>query len=122
MLLTIGLPVFAAIAFEYAFNHLYLAWEWRGLLQAFLSSSRRLDQTRKRIEAIKERVNHQVVDLDEQRKERINAYLQSYEVGRKVGAQQEPFGPILTNRSGGGVRLVGLPFIRSGAGQLYNLR
>ena len=95
VLLTVGLPVFAAIAFEYAFNHLYLAWEWRKARHAFLSSSRHLDQTSKRIEAMNERMNHQINSLDEQRKEWTNAYLQSYELGRKVGANREPLWPVV---------------------------
>jgi hypothetical protein len=95
ILLTVGLPVFAAVAFEYAFNHLYLAWEWRKARYTFVNSSSQLDQTRKRIEATNERVSHQISGLDEQRKEWTNAYLQSYELGRKVGAQKEPLWPVV---------------------------
>lgn len=89
-LLTIGLPIFVALAFEWGFDNLRLAWEFRTARRAFLKYARRLDVFHKRLEAAMEKRDHQVAVLEEQKKEWVEAYLQSHELGRLVGAQQQP--------------------------------
>ena len=94
-LLTIGLPVFAATAFEWGFDKLRLAWEWRKARHAFIRYSRKLAAARRKREAVLEKRNFQIAALNENEKDLVNAYLQCYELGRLVGAQQQPLWQVI---------------------------
>lgn len=89
-LLTIGLPVFAAIAFEYGFDSLHNAWQWRKSRRAYHGYTHRLNNAQKELEAHNAEVEHQVAALDEQRKEWRGAYLHNHELGKIVGAHRRP--------------------------------
>ena len=95
ILLTLGLPTFAAIAFDWGFAHLRYAWEWRKAKRAFWRLSTNLDVTEKKLEGDTEKRDCQIAALDEQKKEWISAYLENHEVGRIVGAQRQPLWQIL---------------------------
>jgi len=90
ILLTLGLPTFAAIAFDWGFAKLRYAWEWRKAKRAFWRLSTNLDVTEKKLEGDIEKRDRQIAALDEQKKEWISAYLENHEVGRIVGAQRQP--------------------------------
>ncbi len=95
ILLTLGLPTFAAIAFDWGFAHLRYAWEWRKAKRAFWKLSTQLDVTEKKLEGDIEKRDRQIAALEEQKKEWTNAYLENHEVGRIVGAQRQPLWQIL---------------------------
>ena len=95
ILLTLGLPTFAAIAFDWGFTHLRYAWEWRKAKRAFWKFSKQLDETQKKLEGDIEKRDRQIAALEEQKKEWTNAYLENHEVGRIVGAQRQPLWQIL---------------------------
>jgi hypothetical protein len=89
-LLTIGLPVFAAIAFEYGFDSLHVAWQWRKARRARRRYGTALNTAQKELEARTAEVEHQVAALYEQCKEWRSAYLHFHELGRLVGAHRRP--------------------------------
>ncbi|MEK6320465.1 MAG: hypothetical protein AABN33_02155 [Acidobacteriota bacterium] len=89
-LLTIGLPVFAAIAFEHGFDSLHAAWQWRKARRAHRRHAKALNDAQKQLEARDAEVEHQVAALDEQRKEWRGSYLHNHELGTIVGAHRRP--------------------------------
>lgn len=89
-LLTTGLPVFVALAFEWGLEGLRLSWEWRKTRRAFYRYSKRLDTIRKALEAETEKKESRLRLLGEMREEWRQVYVQNHELGRKVGAHQLP--------------------------------
>lgn len=89
-LLTVGLPLFAAIGFEYGFDSLHAAWQWRKARRAYHRYSRRLNVAQKELEARNAEVEHQVDAIDEQRKQWSGSYLHYRELGKIVGANRRP--------------------------------
>jgi hypothetical protein len=94
-LLTTGLPVFVALAFEWGLGGLRLAWEWRKTRRAYRRYSKALDQTQKRLEAEVEKRDARVKALAKRREEWHQTYLQNHELGRKVGARRLPLWRVL---------------------------
>ena len=90
VLLTTGLPVFVALAFEWGLDGLRLAWEWRKSRRVYRQTSTALEQTRKALEGESEKKESRQKALDELREEWKQAYLQNHELGQKVGARQLP--------------------------------
>lgn len=95
VLLTLGLPIFAAIAFDWSFARLRDAWEWRKARRQFQKLSRRLDVNQKRLEAKTEKTNCLLAALEEQRQEWVSAYLENYDLGKIVGARKQPLWQVL---------------------------
>jgi hypothetical protein len=90
ILLTTGLPVFVALAFEWGLDGLRLAWEWRKSRRDYRKTSATLERTRKDLEGEFEKKNSRQKALDELREEWKQAYLQNHELGRRVGARRLP--------------------------------
>jgi hypothetical protein len=89
-LLTVGLPIFAAVAFEWGFDSLHHAWQWRKARRANLRYSRQLNAAQKELEAKNQQLEHHNAALEEQRKEWEGAYYQEHELGTIVGAHKQP--------------------------------
>lgn len=89
-LLTTGLPVFVALAFEWGLEGLRLSWEWRKTRHAFRRYSKRLDKIRKALEAETEKKESRLRLLGEMREEWRQVYVQNHELGQKVGARRLP--------------------------------
>lgn len=94
-LLTIGLPVFAATAFGWSFDKLRLAWDWRKARRTFIKHSRKLAAASRKHEALLQKRTYQIAALKEDEKDSINRYLQSHELGRLIGAQQQPLWQVI---------------------------
>jgi succinate dehydrogenase hydrophobic anchor subunit len=94
-LLTIGLPIFAAIAFDWGFDRLRLAWEWRKARWADARYSRKLDAAQKKLEAEQEKRDQQIAILEQQKREWTNTYLEKHELGRLLGAHQRPLARVI---------------------------
>lgn len=90
VLLTTGLPIFVALAFEWGLDGLRMAWEWRKSRRAYRKTSAALEQTKKALEGEAEKKESRLKALDELREEWKNAYLQNHDLGRKVGARRLP--------------------------------
>lgn len=89
-LLTIALPVFAAVAFDFGFARLRFAREWRRGRRRFLRFSERLNVTRKRLEAEIEKRESFINILGHQRDQWASDYLLNHEIGIRTGARQQP--------------------------------
>jgi hypothetical protein len=90
VLLTTGLPIFVALAFEWGLDSLRLAWEWRKSRREFRTTSASLEKTRKALEGEFEKKECRQKALDELREEWKQAYLQNHELGQRVGARRLP--------------------------------
>src|SRR5262249_38599127 len=87
-LLTVGLPVFAALAFEWGAGRLTAAWSWHRGRQRFLRCSQQQDKARTNLHALVEAADCQIARLEHERKEATQTYLQNYDLGRLVGAHR----------------------------------
>jgi hypothetical protein len=90
VLLTAGLPLFAAATSDWSLSHLRIAWEWRKSERRFKRYGKQLAKSRKAHGAAEEKRERKVASLVEQKKEVEQAYLQNVEYGRVVGAKQSP--------------------------------
>jgi hypothetical protein len=90
VLLTTGLPIFVALAFEWGLDRLRVAWEWRKSRRAYRKTSGALEQTKKALESDFEKKESRLKSLDELREEWKQAYLQNHDLGQKVGARRLP--------------------------------
>jgi hypothetical protein len=89
-LLTIGLPVFAAIASKWGFDSLRLASVWQGARRQFKRFSSQFNKYSRQIEAEREKTQHSITALEKACEQEVNVYLHNHELGRVVGAQQVP--------------------------------
>ncbi|MGH8772598.1 MAG: hypothetical protein ACREV2_15705, partial [Burkholderiales bacterium] len=94
-LATIALPVGAALSLEYGLERLRLAYEWRKSRSDSQKFSKRLDRSQKRLEAAKEKRDHEREKLAQIRDEWLNAARQSHAEGQRVGAHREPLARVL---------------------------
>ncbi|MDA2925822.1 hypothetical protein MYX78_01085 [Acidobacteria bacterium AH-259-G07] len=90
ILLTTGLPIFAAVALDWGISCLGYAREWRKTRQTFEKLSQQLDEARMDLEVESETRDCHIATLEAKKKEWINAYLANYEMGRIVGAKRKP--------------------------------
>ena len=90
VLLTTGLPIFVALAFEWGLDGLRLAWEWRKSRRDYRKTFAALEKTRKALEGEFEKKESRQKALDELREEWKQAYLQNHELGQRVGARRLP--------------------------------
>lgn len=90
VLLTVSLPVFVAMAFDWGISGLRFANEWRKTFRAYKRLTADLPRARKQLESEEEKAESEQQALDEQRDQWKQSYLQNHELGQKVGAQQLP--------------------------------
>jgi len=90
VLLTMGLPIFAAVALDWGIGCLSYAWEWRKTRQTFEKLAQQLDGARMDLEVESETRDCHIATLEAKKNEWINDYLANYEVGRIVGAKRQP--------------------------------
>ena len=90
-LLTMGLPIFAAIAFRWSFDRLRYAREWRRARRGTRCLTSRLNTARKHLEAETEKLETRLALIEKRKREQENLYLQARELGRIIGARQVPF-------------------------------
>jgi hypothetical protein len=90
-LLTIGLPVFTAVACEWGLDRLRLAWERHKTCLDFWRSTWQLQFARKRLNSVITRCHYRVTVLAERQKELAAIYWQNYELGQVIGARQQPW-------------------------------
>jgi len=87
-LLTLGLPFFAAVSFEWGFARLRYALEWRRARREYARLVRDMKAATKGLEAVTEKKDHQIEVLGELKKVWLEIYSENYELGRCVGARQ----------------------------------
>jgi hypothetical protein len=89
-LLTIALPIYVAVAFEWSFDRLHRAREWRRGRRDYHKYSRRFETVDKKLTAVVLRGDCAVKALDAQEVEFLQAYLQHYDLGKQIGAHKQP--------------------------------
>lgn len=89
-LLTVGLPFFTAVALHWGLSRLRFGWEWRRAKQLYESLLRRLENTRKRHEALTEKRDTRVLMLEKQSCELQQVYVEQHELGQRIGAKRAP--------------------------------
>lgn len=90
VLLTVGLPVFVAMAFDWGVSGLRFAIDWRNTRRAYNHLNTALARTTKALEAEEEKEEGEQQALEEKRREWNQVYLQNHELGQTVGAHQLP--------------------------------
>lgn len=142
-LLTLALPVFAAVAFDWGATKSRYALLWIRARRDYVGLSHRLETLRKKREAGVEKLEHQVQILVHHGKEMQSAYLENYELGRAIGAQKPRLSmpilriaglvvlvaavcvvidPLLTDYLPQGGRLILYACLTAGIGGLYAYR
>jgi hypothetical protein len=96
-LLTLGLPVFAAAAFDWGFSRLRYAWEWRRARRYADTTLHRLEHTKKQIESTVEKRDCKLAQLTDQGEAWQQAYLQHHALGQRIGARCTPLWQIGLN-------------------------
>jgi hypothetical protein len=94
-LLSLALPIAVALAFEWGLDYLRLAREWRKARRIMIEAPQRLAETRKNLEAENEKLIARVAEIEKQKDEWTSAYLQSYALGRRIGAWRLPLWQIV---------------------------
>ena len=90
LLLTVSLPVFVAIAFDWGISGLRFGMEWRKTRRAYKQYTSELATVRKQLEGEEEKTRSRQQILDDMNEEWRQSYLQNHELGQKIGAQQLP--------------------------------
>lgn len=90
-LLTVALPIFAAIVGETAFAELFLAWAVLRTERTLARESARLHQLTKRREAKEAKLTETLGALGKEEERLRHVYLEHHELGQRLGATQEPF-------------------------------
>jgi hypothetical protein len=90
-LLTVALPIFAAVVGEAAFAELSLAWSVLRTERGLARNSARLHHLTKRHEAAELQLAETLRTLTEEEERLRNVYLEHHELGLRLGATQEPF-------------------------------
>lgn len=86
--LTIALPVFAGISFDWGYQSFRYAFEWRKARALHRHLCRKLETVRKQHEAQVEKLELQAKILDQENQESTQGYLEHYALGQAVGAQR----------------------------------
>lgn len=90
-LLTVALPIFAAVALNWGLRGLQLACEWRKARRIFLKVSRQLNEKSKTLEALCEERACRLAALEQERQMWTSDYLREYRLGELIGVRQRPF-------------------------------
>ncbi len=89
-LLTVALPIFAAVIGEAAFRELFLAWAVLRTDYALARAAARLHRLTKRLEAKEVKLAETLEALTKEEERLRHVYLEHHELGRRLGATQEP--------------------------------
>lgn len=90
VLLTTGLPIFVAIAFDWGLDGLRLAWEWRKARYHVRKFGRLLNRAEKKLESENEALNSKLAELDQTCDEWKSGYEHHHAMGRQIGAWKTP--------------------------------
>jgi ABC-type multidrug transport system fused ATPase/permease subunit len=100
VLFALMLPAFVAFAFEYGADKLRHAMAWRRSRKPVERLPQQREHAQKKLEAATEKRDRQVTALTEQQAEWTESYLQSHELGRRVGAWRLPLWQALIKIAG----------------------
>ena len=126
--LTIALPVFAGVSFDWGYQSLRYAIQWQKARALHRGLSRRLETVHKQHEAEVEKLEHQLLIVDHENDESTQGYLEHHQLGQKVGAQRPVLELMVLKIAAVAVLLVGgcylinplvAPYLPSGRFILY---
>lgn len=90
VLLTVALPIAAALALDWGLRQLHFAWQWRRARRIHLRRGRQLDKAEKGLEAEREKLAKRKEALARRRDEWVKALEEQYELGRRIRARRLP--------------------------------
>jgi uncharacterized membrane protein len=88
--LTLLFPVSATLVPHAALEELHNWWEYRRARSRAVKFTRRANETEKALEARREKLTHQLIQLDGRAEELKAAYATYHKLGEEVGASQRP--------------------------------
>ena len=108
ILITIGLPLAAALALSFGFDRLRYWQQWRKARKDALKFAKQQEETEKKLEAETEKLDKRIAEIEATCDEWLSAQRQAHAEGRKIKATRRPLWEVSLLLAGGAILITSL--------------